>query len=167
MTKSLVGVITIAMKTPAVSLVLIALILSGCVSTRSQHGYVVEFGETGLEAEPGIDSKESVLARFGEPSVRPALDDDVWYYITQKTNARAFFQTEVYERDIVAFHFNDRGLVEEVKHLDLADGTDVDLVNRVTATKGKELSLWEQLLGGVGVAAAPVPGGQPGSQDIP
>jgi outer membrane protein assembly factor BamE (lipoprotein component of BamABCDE complex) len=150
------------MKSILIPLLLTAVLLSGCVSTRSQHGYVVEFGETGLEAEPGIDSKESVLARFGEPSVRPPLNDDVWYYISQKTNARAFFRTEVYQRDVVAFHFDDDGMVEEVSRLDLADGTDVDLVNRVTATKGKELSIWEQLLGGVGVAAAPVPAGQPG-----
>ncbi|NRA30517.1 MAG: outer membrane protein assembly factor BamE [Parvularculaceae bacterium] len=130
-----------------------ALILSGCVSTRSQHGYVVEFGETGLDALPGIDSKESILARFGEPSVRPPMNDDTWYYITQRTNARAFFQTQVYERDVVAFQFDGDGMVAEVARLDLADGTNIDIIGRTTATRGRELSLLQQLLGGVGQAA--------------
>lgn len=128
--------------------------VTGCVSTRSQHGYVVEFGETGLDAMPGIDSKESVLARFGEPSIRPPLNNDVWYYVNQKTNARAFFKTEVYDRDIVAFSFDEEGMVTSVDRLTLADGTNINLVERTTATRGKELSFLEQLLGGVSAVAA-------------
>jgi outer membrane protein assembly factor BamE (lipoprotein component of BamABCDE complex) len=141
----------------------IALLATGCVSTRAQHGYVVEFGETGLDALPGVDSKESVLARFGEPSVRPPLNDDTWYYISQKTNARAFFQTQVYDRDVVAFRFDGEGMVEGVDRYTLEDGTQVDMVGRVTATRGKTLSFWEQLLGGVGAATGLVPEGQPGA----
>lgn len=141
---------------------LTAMILTGCVSTRANHGYIVEFGESGLDAMEGIDSKESILARFGEPSIRPPLNDDTWYYISQKTNARAFFQTEVYERQVVAFRFDDEGLVSDVVRLGLEDGTDIDIVGRTTATRGKELSLLEQLLGGVGQVATPGPA-QPGA----
>lgn len=146
---------------------LAALILSGCVSTRNQHGYVVELGETGLDALPGVDSKESVLARFGEPSVRPPLNDNTWYYIAHKTNARAFFQTEVYDRTIVAFNFGPDGLVEVVDRYTLADGTNVDISDKVTATRGKELSFWEQLLGGVGQAVGQAPPGRPGGAGGP
>lgn len=145
-----------------------ALVLSGCVSTRSQHGYVVEFGESGIDAMPGIDSKESIIARFGEPSVRPPLNDDTWYYISQRTNARAFFRTQVYERTVVAFQFDDEGMVQAVDRLDLADGTNIDLSDRETATRGRELSFWQQLLGGVGQGAAgEVPPGQPGGPGGP
>ncbi len=110
---------------------------------------------------PGIDTKESVLARFGEPSVRPPLEDDTWYYISQKTNARAFFQTEVYERTIVAFNFDEDGTVTEIDRYSLDDGTNVDIVGRKTATRGKELNFFEQLLGGVGVAAGQAPANAP------
>lgn len=153
------------MKRVIIPALLAAVVLSGCVSTRSQHGYVVELGESGLDAIPGIDSKESVLARFGEPSVRPPLNDDTWYYISHKTNARAFFQTEVYERQIVAFQFDNEGMVQEVAQYNLADGTDVDIVDRITATRGKELNFFEQLLGGVGQVG--VPGGQQGGPGTP
>ena len=155
------------MKRVIITSALAALVLSGCVSTRSQHGYVVELGESGLDALPGIDSKESVLARFGEPSVRPPLNDDTWYYIAHKTNARAFFQTQVYDRTIVAFNFDGEGMVTEVNTYTLADGTNVAISDKITATRGKELSFWEQLLGGVGQAALPIPDGQPGGQTGP
>lgn len=155
------------MKRVIITSALAALVLSGCVSTRSQHGYVVELGESGLDALPGIDSKESVLARFGEPSVRPPLNDDTWYYIAHKTNARAFFRTQVYDRTIVAFNFDGEGMVTEVSTYTLADGTNVAISDKITATRGKELSFWEQLLGGVGAAALPVPNGQPGAPGGP
>lgn len=140
---------------------LAALLLSGCVSTRANHGYVVELGESGLEAIPGVDTKESVLARYGEPSVRPPLNDDVWYYISQRTNARAFFLTEVYDRTVVAFAFDEEGHVEVVETLTLEDGQEIDIVARKTATRGREATLFEQIFGGVGVGT-PVPGGQAG-----
>ncbi|GGY49066.1 outer membrane protein assembly factor BamE [Parvularcula lutaonensis] len=151
------------MKRVIVPALIAAMVLSGCVSTRSQHGYIVELGESGLDAIPGIDSKESVLARFGEPSVRPPLNDDTWYYISHKTNARAFFRTQVYERNIVAFKFDEDGMVSEVESFNLADGTDIDIVDRVTATRGKELNFFEQLLGGVGQVGVPGQQGGPGT----
>ncbi|MEM9840110.1 MAG: outer membrane protein assembly factor BamE [Pseudomonadota bacterium] len=149
-----------------VTAVMAALILTGCVTTRSQHGYVVEFGESGLDAMPGIDSKDSILARFGEPSIRPPMNDDTWYYINQRTNARAFMNDEIYERTVVAFQFDEEGLVSQVQRLGLEDGTNIDLVARTTATRGRELSLLQQLLGGVGQAAGgpqstAATGGQP------
>lgn len=124
--------------------------LPACVSTRDRHGYVIERGETELAALEGIDTKESVLARFGEPSTRAALTDDVWYYISSATNARAFYETETMARTIVAFSFNENGYVAAVEQYTLADGTNIDHVDRVTRTRGKELSVLEQLLGGVG-----------------
>lgn len=159
------------MKRLIVPIALTALMASGCVSTRSQHGYIIEYGETGLEALEGIDSRESVLARFGEPSIRPPLDDQSWYYISQRTQTRAFMQEKVYARTIVAFRFNDEGMVSTVDRYTLEDGEDIELINRATATRGRELNFWQQLLGGVGTVGVPGggaggpgqgPGGQPG-----
>lgn len=137
------------------------LALAACVSTRAQHGYVPERGETALEAEVGIDTKESVLARYGEPSVRPPLFDDVWYYVSSATNSRAFYETETTRREVTAFAFDDGGRVFEVATFDIDDGRPVNIVSRTTPTRGKELSFLQQLLGGVGQLPG-VPGGTDG-----
>ena len=131
-------------------LLLATLTLAACVSTRAQHGYVPERGETALEAEPGVDTKESVLARYGEPSVRPAMFDDVWYYVSSASNSRAFYKTETTRRAVTAFAFADDGSVFEVATFALEDGRPIDIVSRTTPTRGKELSFLEQLIGGVG-----------------
>ncbi|RFB04679.1 outer membrane protein assembly factor BamE domain-containing protein [Parvularcula marina] len=139
------------------ALVLSALLLStACVSIRDTHGYAIERGETELTALEGIDTKESVLARFGEPSVRPSMSDDVWYYISTTTNSRAFYQTETTSRDIIVFAFNEDGTVADVLEFDLEDGQQVAINDRVTRTRGKELSFLEQLIGGVGKGAGAV-----------
>ncbi len=137
------------------SAALMVLLAAGCVSTRARHGYVIERGESALEAQVGVDTRESVLARYGEPSVRPALSDDVWYYITSATNSRAFYNTETTQRQVVAFAFDEDGQVTGVETYDLSDGRSVDLVDRETPTRGKELSFLEQLIGGVGQLPGP------------
>lgn len=127
-----------------------ALVMQGCVSVRTSHGYLLERGETTLTAEPGFDTKDSVYARYGDPSMVGTFDPNAWYYLTSADAARAFFRPKPTYRSIVAFHFDDDGVVKEVETLDLSDGMDVRLASRTTPTRGKELSFWEQLLGNVG-----------------
>ena len=131
-------------------LVASVLALQACVSVRSNHGYVLERGQTELTGEPGLDSKESILAKFGEPSMIGTFNPNAWYYLNASNTTRAFFKPKVRRRTVVAFQFDGQGLVENVETFDLADGDRVKLVSRETPTRGKELNFWEQLLGNVG-----------------
>ena len=124
--------------------------LQGCVSVRSSHGYVLERGETQLTAKEGIDTKESVLAKYGEPSLIGTFDPNAWYYLNSRDEARAFFKPDVKDRNVIAFRFDNEGFVTAVEEYKFEDGRSVNLVNRSTPTRGKELSFWEQLLGNVG-----------------
>jgi outer membrane protein assembly factor BamE (lipoprotein component of BamABCDE complex) len=136
--------------------------LPGCVSNRSAHGYVLERGETELTALVGVDSKDSVLAKYGEPSLIGTFDRNSWYYVSALDASRAFFRPETTARTVVAFHFDDTGLVSKVDTVDLADSVDVKVASRTTPTRGKELGFWEQLLGNVGQLPAGGLGGQAG-----
>lgn len=122
----------------------------GCVSVRTQHGYVLERGETALTAKKGVDTKESVLAKYGEPSLIGTFDPNSWYYLNSRDQARAFFKPSVQDRTVIAFRFDDNGYVSTVEEVDFEKGRDVRIVSRTTPTRGKELSFWEQLLGTVG-----------------
>jgi len=137
-------------------------VTSGCVSVRSSHGYVLERGEQELTAKEGIDTKESVLARYGEPSIIGTFNRDAWYYLAARDQSRAFFKPEVTSREIVAFHFNPEGQVAKVEKFDIEDGVDVKKISRATPARGKELGFWEQLLGTVGQLPAGGVGGQGG-----
>lgn len=143
--------------------------MSGCVAVRSSHGYVLERGESEFRIESGVDTKESVLAKYGEPSTKGAFDENYWYYLAYQDSARAFFKPRTTVRQITAVKFADSGVVEDARVLDVKDGYKVNFVNRKTPTRGKELSFWEQLLGNVGQLPAATPGqdgpGGPGGPD--
>ncbi|MFQ5562465.1 MAG: outer membrane protein assembly factor BamE [Parvularculaceae bacterium] len=142
-------------------LFLSCLVLPGCISFRSNHGYILERGETELTAQLEVDTKESVLAKYGEPSMIGTFNPNVWYYMHSIEATRAFFKPDTKARTIVSFHFNNEGVVQDIKQFDLSDGGKVKLVSRITPTRGKELSFWEQLLGNVGQLPAGVGQGQP------
>ncbi|MEL7485887.1 MAG: outer membrane protein assembly factor BamE [Pseudomonadota bacterium] len=137
-----------------------ALLLEGCVSVRTNHGYVLERGESSLDAKVGVDTKESVLAKYGEPSMIGTFDGNAWYYLNSRDQARAFFKPTVQDRTVVAFRFDDGGVVNSVENITFAEGYDVKNISRTTPTRGKELSFWEQLLGNVGQLPAGGLGGQ-------
>lgn len=138
--------------------------LQACVSVRSNHGYVLERGQTQLKAEPGLDTKESILAKYGEPSMIGTFNRNAWYYLNSSDQTRAFFSAKTKNRFVVAFHFDEEGVVTSQEEFDLADANKVKLVSRETPTRGKELNFWEQLLGNVGQlptsigGEGPVPG---------
>jgi len=136
----------------------ISIFASGCVSVRSSHGYVLERGTDALEAEIGLDTKESVIAKYGEPSIISTFTTNSWYYLSARDETRAFLKPKTRSRKVVAFHFNDEGKVKEVEEFELDDGNRIGLVSRATPTRGKELSFWEQLLGSVG--QLPIPGAE-------
>lgn len=137
-------------------LVITGAVLQGCVSVRTNHGYVLERGTEALTAIIDVDTKESVLARYGEPSMISTFSTNSWYYLSSNDQTRAFLKPKTKARKVIAFHFNDEGKVKEVEDFDLDDGDRVRLVSRTTRTRGKELGFWEQLLGSVG--QLPIPG---------
>jgi outer membrane protein assembly factor BamE (lipoprotein component of BamABCDE complex) len=145
-------------------LVLAILTLQACVSVRSSHGYVLEADQTELAAKIGFDTKDSMLAKYGEPSMIGVFDRNAWYYLHSTDQTRAFFKPKTQTRTVTAVHFDDDGAVNSFDKYDLADGEDIRLVQRETPTRGRELNFWEQLLGNVGALPAslgeegPVPG---------
>lgn len=148
----------------ALSLAAAALSASGCVSVRSSHGYILERGETELTGRVGLDTKDSIIAKYGEPSMIGTFDPNAWYYLASFDQSRAFFRPRVKDRAVVAFKFDETGLVKSVDTLTVDEGMAVKMASRETPTRGKELSVWEQLLGNVGQLPA---GALGGDQQVP
>ncbi len=127
-----------------------ALALGACTPTTSYQGFQA------VEANPkdvkvGVDDKTTVMDRLGSPSAVAAFDPNTWYYISQISDQVAFHLPEVKRRDVVAINFNKADdKVSEVKTYGLKDGRVIAYNKRATATRGRELSVIEQLLGNIG-----------------
>jgi outer membrane protein assembly factor BamE (lipoprotein component of BamABCDE complex) len=124
--------------------------LSACAPITSYSGFQA------IESDPkdvkvGTDTKSTVRSRLGTPSATGAFDNNTWIYMNQMKSRVAFKQPEVIARNITAITFNkDSELVESVNNLTLKDGKVIAFNGRETPTRGRELSILEQILGNVG-----------------
>lgn len=146
-------------RSAALAVLAAATAASACTPVVQRHGWVQE--ETPLTAiQPSVDTKSSVLQRYGNPSAEAAFNDDTWYYITDVIEQLGYLRPQSSARSVVAVHFDGAGMVSEVKTYTLADARNPNIVGRSTPTRGRELTILEQLLGNVGRLPTEQMGGQ-------
>ncbi len=135
---------------PLCALMASAALISGCAPTNMFQGFQA------IEAKPqdvkvGEDTKSTVMGRLGSPSTVSTFDPNVWFYISQVTQVESFYRPKVIRRDVVAVTFNKADeKVAAVSTLSLKDGRVIAYNGRETPTRGRELSVLEQLLGNLG-----------------
>jgi outer membrane protein assembly factor BamE (lipoprotein component of BamABCDE complex) len=126
------------------------LILSACGPTVQTRGNLID-EQRMSQIQVGQTTRDDVSFLLGTPSVRaPFQEDEAWFYVGQVAETRAFFAPQIVERRVIALTFDDQGFVRAVERLSLDDGEDVQLVGRETPTRGRQLTLMEQLLGNLG-----------------
>jgi outer membrane protein assembly factor BamE (lipoprotein component of BamABCDE complex) len=127
-----------------------ALLLGACTPLTSYQGFQA------VEANPkdvkiGVDDKNTVMDRLGSPSVVATFDPNTWYYISQISDQVAFKHPQVKRRDVVAINFNKADdKVAEVRTYALKDGKVIPYNKRSTPTRGREMSMLEQMIGSIG-----------------
>ena len=122
---------------------------SACNPVLRSHGYRYTTQEAPV-ITPAEDTESSVLARLGNPSTRGTFEDNTWYYISATRESLAYLRPVTRDRRIIAVSFDETGVVSEVNEYALEDGRVVAYADSETPTRGRELSLLEQLLGNVG-----------------
>jgi outer membrane protein assembly factor BamE (lipoprotein component of BamABCDE complex) len=129
--------------------VLVAATVTGCATRVAVRGNLPD-SERMAEVVPGDMSREEVAEILGSPSSITPFDSNMWLYISEKTETFAFMPPEVLERNVIMIQFDDKGVVREVKKIDLSSAQDIKHVERITPTSGNEISFWDQLFHNVG-----------------
>src|SRR3954464_6110951 len=133
-------------------------------------------GFQAIESDPkdvkvAVDTKSTVRGKLGSPSATSTFDPNVWFYMNQVKERVAFRRPHVVARNVTAIAFDKES--EQVKSVDvytLKDGKVIAYNSRETPTRGRELTILEQLLGTVGRGSMlprddeGVPGTRPGDQ---
>jgi outer membrane protein assembly factor BamE (lipoprotein component of BamABCDE complex) len=139
--------------------------MSACAPVVGQNGFqAIDAKPTDIVA--GTDTKQTVLAKLGTPSTTSTFErDNVWYYISQVTEKYTYNRPQVTQRSVTEITFNEAGQVAAVNALGLEDGQQLTMNGRETPTRGRQLTILEQLLGNVGRGQLPrtdenVPGQQ-------
>lgn len=129
--------------------VALALAVSACSARLDSHGNIPD-PEIIDSIRIGKSNRAQVSGMLGTPSAQATFDQEAWYYVGTRTSKFAFLEEEVLERKVLVIRFDKQGIVRQVEQLEKQDGREVQLVDRKTPTRGKELTIIEQLLGNIG-----------------
>jgi len=126
---------------------LAVLTLTACAPTHNTNGIFLTPDDV-AKVSVGA-SRTDVLQALGTPTTTAVFDDNVWYYVGQKTAKTAFFDPKVVERKVYELKFTQDGTVASLQEVD-GSAVDVPIVRRKTPTSGHDLTAAQQLLGNLG-----------------
>lgn len=98
----------------------------------------------------GQSTKGDVTDLLGSPSSVAAFDENVWLYISRRTETIAFLAPDVVEQKVILVSFDAANRVDILSEYDLEDGKPVIPTDRITPTAGKEITILQQLFGNLG-----------------
>ena len=99
----------------------------------------------------GTDTRSTVLQKLGSPTTTSTFDKNVWFYMSQLRSATSYYLPKTIERDVVAISFDPA--TEQVKSVNtfaLQDGRVIAYNTHETPTRGREMTVLEQLIGSIG-----------------
>jgi outer membrane protein assembly factor BamE (lipoprotein component of BamABCDE complex) len=125
-----------------------------CSPTNSFQGFQV-VDQAPADVKVGTDTRDTVLARLGSPTATATFDKNTWFYISQVSNRTAFYRPRILRRDIVAIKFDkDSQTVTGLDKFTLKDGRIISFNGRETPTRGRQITVLEQLIGSISAASA-------------
>lgn len=122
------------------------ILLTACTPQIDYRGYQPRDGAYD-QLNQGM-SKAEVEALLGSPSTTATIttEGDSYYYISSKLETTAFFTPVETERRVLAIRFDRDDRVASFANYGLQDGKVVAFNDAVTPTKGRELTILQQLL---------------------
>ena len=124
--------------------------VTACAPQIARQGFQVQ-DVAPKDLKVGTDTKSTVMEKLGSPSTVAAFDPNVWYYVSQTTERYTYHKARVTSRDVTVIAFDkDSEKLTKIDTLGLKDGRQIAYNGRITPTRGRSLTVLEQLLGSVG-----------------
>lgn len=140
--------------------------VAGCTNPVDTHGNLPEKDKV-AQIKPGSTDKATVTRLIGSPSSVAEFDPNTWYYISDKMRPVVARYPKLLDQQVLVITFDDKGIVRNVSHLNMADAEPITPDPHATPAPGREFTLLEQLIGNFGRFSANngkqgTPGGGPG-----
>lgn len=126
-----------------------SLVIAGCSTIKEYRGYVPDRNLVNSVREE-IDTKDSVEAMLGNPTMKSTFDDSNWYYYSKNTERWGFFKEKVTRMNILAITFDEESYVSDIRRYSVEDNKIIDPVSKKTITHGKDINFLAELFGNVG-----------------
>lgn len=125
------------------------LLTASCTATYLNHGFVPPQAEVAA-LQPGVDTREEVVASLGEPNAEGVLGEDDLYYVESRFRHFGPFAPEEISRQILALNFDGTGVLRNIESYGLEDGRVVPISRRVTDETLRDGTFLRQILGNIG-----------------
>jgi len=133
----------------AASLVTVA----ACSPVTTHQGFQV-VDVRPADVKVGADTRSTVLEKLGSPTATSTFDKDVWFYMSQFRTQTSFYDPKTVRREVTAISFNhDTEQVKSVDNFTLKDGRVIAYNDHETPTRGREMTVLEQLIGSIGAGS--------------
>lgn len=127
---------------------LLVFILAGCAPVAATRGNLVQDYQI-ERIQENRSSKSEVMRTLGSPTARDPFNDNVWYYIGQRTEKYGVLDPEVVEERIVRLTFNEGGKLAKISKI-TPERLQVPYAGDKTPTSGNEVTILQQFLGNIG-----------------
>jgi len=134
---------------PHVAVAALLFAVAACSPIKRSNGYMPD-AELVDQLRPGVHDMASVSTLLGNPTSAANFSDDTWFYIARSSEQVAFFEQKLVSQDVLALRFDENGVLQNVQRFSLDDARHVEMVERITPTRGNELTVMEQLFGNIG-----------------
>ena len=117
-------------------LIILFIIASGCKANKvsKNHGFISL--ETKFEKiQINKTNKNDLIKTIGHPSSISDFDENKWFYIERKKTNQSLFKLgikKINKNNILIVDFNNKGLVENKKLIDLNNMNDLRYVKKIT-----------------------------------
>ena len=125
-------------------------VLAGCSRDIEHRGYQVRDQDM-QKLQIGM-TKEEVRSALGSPSTTATVQyqGDSYYYISSRVKTSDFLENEELDRQILAVRFSQLNQVQSFGQYTLQDGRVIDMNSRETPSRGRELTMLQQMFGNLG-----------------
>ena len=127
--------------------ILIFLFLS-CTEKISHSGKILK-GE--LVNYNSFNTKQDIIENLGFPSYIDPIEKK-YYYFTEKTVKKNFFDSKLDNRKLIVFNFNIDESINSIEEYDLTDENNMKIINDTTPNNLIKQGLVESIFGGIGKA---------------
>ena len=140
------------MRLSAAAVMVFAASAAACSPVQTFSGFRPDRNDVAIpEPQVGVDTRDTIRRRFGSPSTTAVFDQTAWYYLSAVQEQIAFYSPRTTQRQVMVVRF-DGETVSAVEKFGIERGRVIAYSDEETPTRGRELSVIEQLLGNVGAA---------------
>ena len=124
-------------------------LLVACTPLYTNHGFVPDDKDL-ADIATGVDTRDTVAAFLGRPSVEGLTGETQWFYVRSQWRTIGAKAPKEVDRQVLAITFDAAGVVTNIERFGLEKGEIVAISRRVTSEPIKGRGVLSQIFGNIG-----------------